>query len=418
MTLRPDQHTERGAAIRRLLAQPLVSRRSDEDAFRVIATERAFLGAWFEDNLGWRLQVDIRSGIARLHKRHGHPDRHRGLKRRRSTARPFDPLRYQLLAVTCAQLLGRPLTTLGDLADAVARVCNADDALLIVDMTKHGHRSAFVDGLLWLLDVGAIEVRAGELEGYGDSEDVDAVLHADTTLFPLLLSSDTAPSRVDATTPDGWVDTLMAEPRYGSAATDPANTDRDQRARWARHQVVRALLDDPAVDLEDLPEVVRDYLGTPAGRDKVLAAVATAGLRIERHADVWLALDPSGESSRASFGSAGRASTVQQAAAILLASLLPVEPDGIRRPVRRSREALTGALRASMDENRQWARTYRQGDGAALLLEQAVDLLEEFGLATSDAQFVRARPAAGRFAVSVSSTAPPRPDDLEEEDSR
>ncbi len=402
MTLRPDAAFARATAIRRLLAQPLLSRRSDEDAFRMIATERAFLGPWFEDNLGWRLQVDVRSGIARLHKRHGRPDRHRGLKRRRSTKRPFDPLRYQLLAVTCAQLLGRPLTTLGDLADAVARSCNADDALLAVDMTRHGHRSAFAGALLWLLDVGAIEVRAGELEGYGESEDVDAVLHADTTLFPLLLSSDTAPSRIEATTPDEWIAALTAEPRYGSAAIDPENADRDQRARWARHQAVRALLDDPAVDLDHLPPVVRAYLGTPAGREKVMAVVTTAGLRVERHADVWLALDPGGESSGASFGGSGRASTVQQAAAIVLASLLSGDAAGPRHAVQRSREALARTLRGAMSDNRQWAKTYRQGDGAGLLLDQALDLLEEFGLATSDAGYVSARPAAGRFAVTVS----------------
>jgi uncharacterized protein (TIGR02678 family) len=402
MRSRPDRNTDCARAIRRLLAEPLLLRRNDEELFRTIAIERAHLTAWFEDNLGWRLQVDIRSGVARLHKRAGRPDRHRGLARRRSTQRPFDVMRYQLLAVTCSRLLGRPLTTLGDLADAIARVCNADDSLLPVDMTRHAHRCAFVDALLWLLDIGVIEVRAGDLEGYGDSEDVDAVLHADTALFPLLLSSDAAPSRVGATTPEEWIAAMTAEPRYGSAATDPENTDRDQRARWARHQAIRALLDDPAVDLGGLAPAVRDYLGTPAGREKVLAAVSAAGLRLERHGDVWLALDPTGESSHASFGSSGRASTVQQAAAVVLAALFSGEPGHERRPIRRSREALAGALQKSMDENRQWARTYRRADGAAVLLDQAVDLLEEFGLATSEGEYVTARPAAGRFAVTVS----------------
>ena len=130
----------RAAAIRALLASPLILRSRDEELFRSVATQRGFLVPWFEDNLGWQLQVDVRAGIARLHKRVRDPDPRRGLRRSRSSKRPFDTLRYQLLALTCAELLRRPHTTLGDLSDAIARISAADDRLGVFDVSRHSHR--------------------------------------------------------------------------------------------------------------------------------------------------------------------------------------------------------------------------------------------------------------------------------------
>ena len=136
------------ASIRALLADPLVLRSRDEETFRAIAAERTPLAAWFEDNLGWQLCVDVRAGIARLHKRTAGPDARRGLRRSRSSKRPFDAFRYQLLTLACAQLLRRPHTTLGDLADAVTRIAAGDADLHAFDVARFSDRIAFVDALL------------------------------------------------------------------------------------------------------------------------------------------------------------------------------------------------------------------------------------------------------------------------------
>lgn len=391
----------RAAAIRALLASPLLLRSRNEELFRSVATQRGFLESWFEDNVGWQLQVDVRAGIARLHKRNQNPDPRRGLRRTRSSKRPFDAFRYQLLALTCAELLRRPHTTLGDLGDAITRLCAADDALRSVDVTRHSDRVAFVDVLLWLIDVGAVDVTAGEVDGFGNSQDVDAVLVADTTLIPLLLSSDTAPSRVQADTPVRWIEQLLNEPRYGTAATDLENTDRDQRARWSRHQAIRRLLDDPSVDLDELHPGVRSYLFTPAGRDKAISAAEEAGFTVERHADVWLTIDPTRESTTATFTSAGRSSTAEQAAAIVLAILATVDVDGQRHLLRRSVLSLRRALEEHLTASPGWARAFRSGPGVDALLSEAIELLEEFSLVRRDGDDIVPRPAAGRFAVRV-----------------
>ena len=392
----------RATAIRALLASPLLLRRKDEDLFRLVATDRTALQGWFEHNLGWRLHVDIRAGIARLHKRTNDPDPRRGLRRTRASKRAFDALRYQILALVCAELLRRPHATLGELADAVARVSTADPALHTVDLTRHSDRIAFVDALLWLVDVGAVDITAGELEGFGGSQDVDAVLVANTTLIPMLLSSDTAPSRIEADDVRQWIDALVAEPRYGTAATDPEHTDRDQRSRWSRHQAIRRLVDEPAMDLAELPPAVHQYLYTPAGRDKVLDAAAAAELRIERHSDVWLAVDPSRESTAATFSSAGRVSTAEQAAAIVLAALVEIGEDGHRRTTRRSCEALQRVLAARLAATPGWARGFRGDEGVQALLAESIDLLEEFGLVRRDGDELAPRPAAARFVVHIS----------------
>lgn len=397
----------RAAAIRALLASPLILRGRDEELFRSVATQRGFLAPWFEDNLGWRLQVDVRAGIARLHKRNRDPDARRGLRRTRSSKRPFDALRYQLLALTCAELLRRPHTTLGDLGDAVARICAAKEDLRPFDISRHSHRVAFVDVLLWLIDIRAVDVTAGEVAGFGGSQEVDAVLVADTTLIPLLLSSDTAPSRIQASTPAEWIENLIDEPRYGTAASDPENTDRDQRARWSRHQAIRRLLDDPAIDLNEINPSVRDYLFTPAGRDKAISAAEDAGLTVERHADVWLAIDPSRESTASTFTSAGRVSTAEQAAAIVLAALITTDTEGKRQLVRRSTASLGRSLEEHLARSPGWARAFRGGNGLETLLSEAVDLLEEFGLARRDRDSIAPRLSAGRFSVRVVSEPAP-----------
>ena len=401
MSLSNQDAETRASAIRALLACPLILRRRNEELFRNLASLRGFLEPWFEDNLGWQLYVDVRAGIARLHKRTQSPDPRRGLRRTRSSKRPFDAFRYQLLALICAELLRRPHTTLGDLADAIGRICAADGALRPLDIGRHADRIAFVDVLLWMIEIGAVDVTAGEIDGFGGSQETDAVLVADTTLIPLLLSSDTAPSRIRADSPSQWIEQLTHEPRYGTAATDPENTDRDQRARWSRHQAVRRLLDGPAVDLDELHPGVRQYLLTPAGRDKAISAAGAAGFSVERHADVWLAIDPSRESTATTFTSAGRSSTAEQAAAIVLAMLVQVGPDGRRQGLPRSTSSLRLALEDHLARTPGWARAFRAGDGVDALLADAIDVLEEFGLVRRVGESIVPRPAAARFSVRV-----------------
>jgi hypothetical protein len=55
------------AAARALLDRPSMDR--DDRAWPDVVTRRTDLVDFFEHNCGWRLHVDARAGIARLHKR-------------------------------------------------------------------------------------------------------------------------------------------------------------------------------------------------------------------------------------------------------------------------------------------------------------------------------------------------------------
>lgn len=413
---------ELGPAIRALLARPLLQRRTEPELFRSVAVSRARLSRWFEEHLGWRLHVDLPGGFARLHKRAAVLDPLRGLRRPRGERRPFDVLRYQLLALVCAQLLRRPLGTMGDLADALERLMGADPVFARFDPTRHVHRVAFVDVLVWLREQGAVECTAGELEGFSATEAADAVLRANTTMIPQLLSSDIPASRVrdelarahgGGMVPEAgadaerWIARLAEEPRYGPVVVDPDAVDRGLRLEWARHQILRRLLDDPVVELDRLPEAVREYLQSPAGRDKVLEVVREAGLACERHQQVWLVIDGSLESSDSAplFGS--RPSVLQQVAGLLLSTLVPCAADGRRELLPRSIGALEAALEEHMRRHPKWAQGARKV-GVPATCRSALELLESFGLVEFDGDSARPRAAAARFSFEFG-TASVRP---------
>src|SRR5690606_19071655 len=122
---------------------------------------------------------------------------------------------------------------------------------------------------------------------------------------------------------------------------------------------------------------------------------------VERHADVWLTIDPTRESTTATFTSAGRSSTAEQAAAIVLAILATDDVDGRRHLLRWSVLSLRRALEEHLTASPGWARAFRSGPGVDALLSEAIELLEEFSLVRRDGDDIVPRPAAGRFAVRV-----------------
>lgn len=388
----PEQSAaERAAAIRALLARPLLTREHDEDMFRQVVAHRTDLVDWFDQLCGWPLSVDVPGGTARLVKRRQHPDATRPA-RRPTDGRAFDRLRYVLAMTVCAELVTRPHTTIGDLADAVAVVTAGEESLPSFDAGDRRHRGAFVDVLRWLDDAGVLAVTAGDLDRFS-GEQHDAVLHADTKRLAGMLASATAPSRAAASNTEEWMAALTAEPRYGDVtAPDVAS---EQRNRWGRHQVLRALLDDPAVDLADLDAASRAYLDSPTGRKVVAEAVADAGLTLERHADVLVAVDGSRTATDATFGDGS--SIVSQVAATLLAELVGDD----RAPRTASMTALTATVDALLAGDPGWARSYQDDGGARALAAAAVDTLVAFGLAARDGDRVVGRPAAARYAVSV-----------------
>ena len=388
MILDTQQADERAQAIRTLLAHPMTTRERDPEAFRLVAVHRAALADWFDTTCGWTLHVDLGGGTARLVKRRAEVAPPRPATRP-SDRQAFDQTRYILLMAVSGELVARPHTTISELADALAHACAADEVLPTFDAANLAHRRAFADVLLWLIDHGYATITAGALEQYA-SQGRDAVLEADVPRLATIPASVRPPSRIDADGTDSWLAALRTEPRYGS---DDASDE--QRNLHARHTIARAVLDDPALDVDTLDERVVRWLSSPAGGRVTARAVASAGLRLERHTDVLVAVDETRTATDTTF--AERSSTRTQAAAVLLAALLHEN----RRPKVRSRKELEQLTAGLLDADEGWAKEYQKPAGAQRLAADALDELVAFGLVRLEGDTVHPRPAASRFAIEI-----------------
>lgn len=387
--LAQDLADERSRAVRMLLGSPLLDVHGDPDAFRLVVRHQGWLTDWFETACGWRLVVDVAAGFARLAKRAADVGADRPLRRTRGAAQPFDRRRYQLLCLACAELVRHPVTTVGLLAGAVA----AGGGL---DTKKHAERGAFVDALRALVGWGALRVTAGEVDAFIDHDGGNAILTADTARLHRLVVSATAPSNLDEQllTADA-VTALLAEPRYGEAARDPAAAEEDQRLRWVRHTLARRVLDHPVVYLDDLGDAERDYLANPAGRRWLRDRVAEAGFELEERVEGLLAVDAEAIATDGLFPAPH--GNAHQLALLLVDRLSPARASGsamltsteLRREVAAVLERFPG-----------WARSHRDGDGPDRLAEEAVELLVGFGLVRREPDgTVVAHPALARYRV-------------------
>lgn len=383
---------ERSEAVRRLLAHPLLDARSEPDAFRLVARHTAWLTDYFEQTCGWALTVDTASGFARLGKRAAQVDTTRPLRRTRGERVPFDRRRYQLLCLVCAELVRHPVTTIGMLAGAVT-----GDAAL--DTSRQSERIAFVDALRALIDWGALEVSAGELEAYVGNDRANALLSADTSRLHRLLVPAIAPSSLpDALVTEEATDRLLEEPRYGTGPGQAPITEvgEETRNRWARHRLGRRMLDDPVVHLEDLTEFEVGYLTSISGRRWLRDRAAEAGLELEERSDGFVSIDPDSIASDVQFPAP--AGNSHQLALLLVDRLVVTEPDGSRRPAHLTATELRAAVQDVLDRFPGWARGQRDEGGPERLARQAVDLLVGFGLARWHAGGgVQARPAIARY---------------------
>jgi len=382
---------ERSVAVRSMLVKPLLDSGSEPDMFRLVVRHASWLTDYFERTCGWALTVDMTSGFARLAKRAAQVDETRPLKRSRGAAAAFDRRRYQLLCLICAELVRHPVTTVGILAAAVAGESG-------LDTSRHTERTAFVDALRALIDWGALDVSAGELDAFVGSQRANALLTADTARLHRLLVSTTAPSALpDDLDTDTLTERLLDEPRYGTPedafGDDPGDESRN---RWARHRLGRRLLDDPATHLEDLDPAERSYLASLSGSRWLRDRTAEAGLELEERADGFLAVDPDGIATDSRFPAP--VGNAHQLALLLVDRLVAEQPDGSRALGRLTSVDLQAEVDAVLTRFPGWARGQRDDGGPERLAREAVGLLVSFGLARLEPDgTVVARPALARY---------------------
>lgn len=402
-TLASQHDQERATAVRTLLATPLLDSDRHRDRFSMVIRHQGWLTDWFDSTCGWHLSVDPAAGFARLAKRTVDPDPTRPLRRPRGAEAPFDRRRYQILCLVCAELVRRPVSTVGLLAQAVAPTVGLDTA-------RHGDRAAFVDALLILDGWGVVRATAGTVETFLDDQRANALLTADTARLHRLLVSAMAPSGLEEGFGQREVTAcLLAEPRYG----DPATATEDQRLRWVRHTLARRLLDDPVLHLEDLSPTEQAYLANPSGRRWLRDRIEEAGFELEERADGLLAVDLDALATDMQFPAP--LGNPHQLALLLIDRLVTSGDDGRRRVGVLLPAALGHEVAEVLAAHPGWARSHREGDGPAQLAAAAVAILVAFGLARCESDgTVVGRPVVARYRVGDPVTSPGPPTLFEE----
>lgn len=371
---------EQRRAVRLLLAHPFINdERPDSETFALVRRHARELQRWFAEQLGYRLVVDPE--FARLHKRPAPGARLRPL--RTQSQAPFDPRRYALLCLVLAALERVEVqTVLSELAEQVALLAASEEGVRSFDLESFAERQAFVDVVRWLVGQGVLSLADGEdtafVEGRGD-----ALYDLHSRRLSQLLS---AP--VPAASPEG----------PESAGLDVYPDTEEGANRRVRHRLMRRLVEEPVLYLEDLEEAERNYLTSQ--RHYLLGQVAAqTGMLLEVRREGLAAIDPAGRLSDLAFPSTGTLSH----AALLLAGELA---DRARAAADPASPVPFTDLQATLERllgryGHLWSKRYREEPG--WLLTEALELLEQMGLLTGQIRQggeVVPRPAIARFGVT------------------
>jgi len=390
---------ERRQAVRLLLEHPLVSDRGpDPQGFSLVRRYAPELQRWFAEQLGYRLVVDPE--LARLHKRPAPGARPRPLRTR--SGRDFDPRRYALLCLVLAALERLEVqTVLSELADQVALLAASEEGLRNLDLENRGERQAFVDVVRVLVDLDVLSLTDGEDVAYVDRTG-DALYDIHPRRLSQMLSVP-VPEAPESLLRDGGAD-LDTYP----------DTDEGARRR-ARHRLMRRLVEEPVLYLDELETAEREYLDHT--RHYLVGQLERAtGLTVEVRREGLAAIDPSGALTDLAFPANG---TVAHAALLLAEELA-----GRGRRARHEQDRRKGEEEApeapptetaptvvpwsELEElaggwiskyRRYWSKEYTQDetDGARRLTADAVERLAAMGLVVRHAEGVQPRPAVARY---------------------
>lgn len=379
---------ERREAVRLLLRHPLVSDRSpDPGGFALVRRHAPELQKWFSEQMGYRLVVDPE--LARLHKRPAPGARPRPLQTR--TPRDFDPRRYALLCLVLAALERMEIqTVLSELADQVALLAASEEGLRNLDLESRGERQAFVDVVRVLVDLDVLSLTDGEDTAYVDRSG-DALYD----IHPRRLSQ-----MLSAPVPEAPEALLREGGGTGRGDLDVyPDTDEGARRR-ARHRLMRRLVEEPVLYLDQLEPGEREYLD--ATRHYLIGQVERfTGLRVEVRREGLAAVDPSGSLTDLAFPANG---TVPHAALLLAGKLAERgrqardgEPPAPETAVPWSElEELTAGWISRY--RRFWSKTYtEETDGPRRLTADAVGRLAAMGLVIPRSEGVQPRPAMARY---------------------
>ena len=375
-----EEQAQRRAALRSLLARPLLVADTDGETLVLVRRHLAELREWLNRETGWRLFAD--SETARLFKTATvlsdatHPAR--GHNRE-----PFGRRRYVTLCLALSVLARADTqTTLGSLADDVLTAA-ADPGLVAAGFTltldSRADRSDLVAVVRLLLGWGVLNRVAGDEDAYLSSG-TDVLYDVHRPVLGVLLSGTRGPSTITAGAFSGRLAELTAEP--------VAESD-ELRNQALRRRLTRRLLEDPVVYYDELDEDERAYLLSQ--RHAITRRIEEAtGLTPEMRAEGVAMVDPEDELTDVRMPEQRTDGHVT----LLVAEYLA-------RRERATSDDLRGFLRlAAAQHAAYWRKGVTEPGAERELLAIALEKLSALHLVQVDGHVIHSLPAIARFALA------------------
>lgn len=372
---------ERRRAVRLLLRHPLITPESpDPDGFALVRKHADRLISFFATQLGYRLFVE--PDLARLHKASpfGFGSVRPLLTR---SGQPFDPRRYSLLCLALAVLERvESQVSLSQLANGVQLLTASDDGLTVFDPDRYPERRGFVHAVQAIADLGAISLRDGDEESFARGGG-DALYDVSPRQIAQLLVASARPS-------------IASD---AAALTADAYPDTDEgRARRARHSLMRRLVEEPVVYLDELTEQELRYLR--AQRHTMIPNLEEwCGFEVEVRAGGFVCIDPDEHVTDLRFPTHG---TVAHAALLLSEEFTQRARTHPGNGVVARPEAANIVERLTSEHATHWRADVTEKGGPDRLAGEAIEYLSAFSLIRTNPSGVTARPALARFRVMPS----------------
>jgi uncharacterized protein (TIGR02678 family) len=390
-----EEQAQRQAALRALLAKPLLVAADDAESLLLVRRHLPALSDWLRRETGWRLVVDAET--ARLFKTSPlvpdatHPVR--GHNRE-----PFSRRRYTVLCLALSALARADTqTTLGSLADDML-IAAAEPSLAATGFTLalgvRSDRADLVAVVRLLLAWGVLARVAGDEDAYL-SAGADVLYDVRRPVLSVLLTGSRGPSTITAHGFEARVAGLIAEP--------VAETD-ELRNQALRRMLTRRLIDEPVVYYDELTEDERAYLVSQ--RHNITGRISEATrLLPELRAEGIAMVDPDDELTDVRMPE-------QRTEGHL--TLLVAEHLAGRTRVPRS-ELLAFVRQAARAHVSYWRKGVTDPGAEIELLDAALEKLTALRLIETDTEVtrdgvttvIRSRPAIARFALAEPTIAEP-----------
>jgi len=379
-----EEQAQRRAALRALLARPLLVAETDGEALMLVRRHLTALREWLSRETGWRLVAD--AGTARLFKTSPepsdatHPARGHGKE-------PFGRRRYVTLCLALSALSRADAqTTLGSLADDVLTAAAEPELAatgFALTLDSRADRSDLVAVVRLLLGWGVLSRVAGDEDAYL-AAGTDVLYDVRRPVLGVLLAGLRGPSTVHAATFAGRLAELTAEP--------VAESD-ELRNQALRRRLTRRLLDDPVVYYDDLDADERAYLLSQ--RHAITRRIAEAtGLVAELRAEGIAMTDPQDELTDVRMPEQHTDGHVTLLVAEYVAGLHRAGRD------RAGDEELRAFVRRAAAEHAgYWRKGATEPGAEAELLAIALEKLTALRLVAVEPPNVRSLPAIARFAL-------------------